>query len=154
MSKWKGMLAGAVGGLAGAALMGPLHMAAARWTKPKQPNGADATEKVASALAAQVAGRSLNQNTKKAGGQLVHFAFGAGMGGLYGLLAETSSFVTTGAGALFGISVYLGAHALAVPALGLAPSPVRNEAAPEAVELASHLVYGVVSDSIRRSLLT
>ena len=75
------------------------------------------------------------------------------MGALYGLLAENFSPVTAGAGALFGMTVYLGAHALAVPALGLAPSPASNDAAPESVELASHVVYGVVSDSVRRGLL-
>jgi hypothetical protein len=45
MAKLKGVIAGAVGGLAGAALMGPLHTAAAKMTKQKPPRGEDAAKR-------------------------------------------------------------------------------------------------------------
>jgi putative membrane protein len=89
---------------------------------------------------------------KPKGGQIVHFAFGAGMGALYGLLAERFSPVTVGSGALFGVAVYAGAHGLAVPALDLAPSPLKNAPAQEGTELVSHLAYGMVTDAVRRVL--
>jgi putative membrane protein len=152
MAKLKGVIAGAVGGLAGAALMGPLHTAAAKLTKQKPPRGEDATEKVANTVVKKFTGRKLGRSAKPKGGQIVHFAFGAGMGALYGLLAERFSSVTAGSGALFGMAVYAGAHGLAVPALDLAPSPLEKAPAQEGTELASHIAYGLVTDAVRRVL--
>jgi len=153
MEKLKEVIAGAVGGLAGAALMGPLHAAAAKLTKQKPPSGEDATERVANAVVKKFTGRKLSRSAKPKGGQIVHFAFGAGMGALYGLLAERFSPLTAGSGALFGVAVYAGAHGLAVPALDLSPSPLENAPAQEGTELASHLAYGVVTDAVRRLLI-
>lgn len=150
MAKIKTVMAGVLGGLAGAALMGPVHMAAAKLSKLEPSQGEDATEKVAVAVAKQVAGQRLTRSGKKRGGQIVHFAFGAGVGALYGLLAEHFSPVRLGAGALFGIAVYAGAHALTVPALGLAPGPAENGPVKEAPELASHVVYGLVTHAVSR----
>jgi putative membrane protein len=153
MAKLKGVIAGAIGGLAGAALIGALHAGAAKLTKQKPPRGEDATEKVANTVAKKFTGRKLSRSAKPKGGQIVHFAFGAGMGALYGLLAERFSPATTGAGALFGMAVYAGAHGLAVPALDLAPSLLENAPAQEGTELASHLAYGLVTDAVRRLLI-
>lgn len=152
MAKLRGVLAGALGGLAGAALMGPVHLAAAKFAKQEAPKGEDATETVAKTVIAKTTGRKLARAQKAKGGRVVHFAFGAAMGALYGLLAENVSFVAAGAGTLFGAAVYTGAHALTVPALGLAPGPAENGAAREATELGSHIVYGVVTDAVRRAL--
>jgi putative membrane protein len=152
MAKLRGFIAGAVGGLGGAALMGPLHATAAKLIKLDSPQGEDATEKVANAVVRKITGRKLSRSEKAKGGQVVHFAFGAGMGALYGLLAENFSPLTMGAGAFFGMAVYAGAHTLAVPALGLAPGPLENGPAQEGAELATHLVYGLVTDTVRRVL--
>jgi uncharacterized membrane protein YeaQ/YmgE (transglycosylase-associated protein family) len=148
----RNVMAGALGGVAGAALMGPIHMAVARLAEPKHSKGEDATEKVAKAVAKQIAGRRLSHSGRKKGGQIVHFAFGAGVGALYGLLAEHFSPVRMGAGVLLGVGVYAGAHALAVPALGLAPGPAENGAIKEAPELAAHVVYGLVTHGMTRLL--
>ena len=155
MAKLRGLIAGAAGGLAGAALMGPFHAAASKVIKPPSPQGEDATEKVANAVARKATGRTLSRSKKPKAGQIVHFVFGASVGALYGLLAEEFSPLSIGAGALgalFGTAVYLGAHATLVPALGLAPSPVRNGPAREGTELASHLAYGLVTEAVRRVL--
>jgi len=152
MAKLRGLIAGAAGGLAGAALMGPLHAAAAKVIDLETLKGEDATEKVANAVVSKLTGRKLSRSKKPKAGQVVHFAFGAGMGALYGLLAENFSSLPPAAGAFFGTAVYLGAHAVAVPALGLAPSPLENGPAQEGTELVSHLAYGLVTDAVRRAL--
>ena len=82
----------------------------------------------------------------------MHLAFGASVGALYGLLASIFPVITTGAGTVFGAAVYVGAHAITTPALGLAVSPIENGFAQESVEFASHLIYGLVTDGIRRFL--
>jgi putative membrane protein len=152
MGKLKGLAAGALGGLMGAALMGPVHMMAAKVIRQRPSQGEDATEKVANAIATGVTGHELTKLEKKKGGEIVHFAFGASVGALYGLLASIFPAITIGGGTVFGATVYVGAHAITTPALGLAPSPIENGFAQEGVEFASHLVYGLVTDGVRRVL--
>jgi uncharacterized membrane protein YagU involved in acid resistance len=148
----RGILVGALGGIAGAGLMSQSYKAAAK-LMPKTPSaGEDATEKVANAVATKFTGRRLGRIKKKMSGQIVHLAFGAGMGALYGLLAERLPAVRAGGGVLLGTSLYLGAHGVAVPALGLAPSPVKKGPAQESPEFAAHLVYGFVTEAVRRLL--
>ena len=152
MAKVRGLLVGAAGGLAGAALMSQSYKAIAKLMPKSAPGGEDATEKVANAVATKFTGRKLGRTKKKMGGQFVHFAFGAGMGALYGLLVETFPGIRAGGGALLGTGLYLGAHGVTVPALGLAPSPVKNGPAQESPEFAAHLVYGFVTETVRRLL--
>jgi uncharacterized membrane protein YagU involved in acid resistance len=154
MTKFRGLLAGTAGGLAGAALMGPTYAAVSKLMPKSSPPGEDATEKVANAASRKFTGRKLPRSKKKLGGQIVHFAFGACTGAFYGLFAETFPAIGAGGGALLGTGLYLGAHGITVPVLGLAPSPLKNGAAQESPELAAHLVYGFVTEGVRRLLMT
>lgn len=152
MGKIRGAAAGAVGGLAGAVLMGFSYALVAKLIPQPPSKGEDATETVAEAVAKNFAGSKLNPARKKTGGQVVHFAFGTGIGALYGVLANAFPALSAGAGTFFGASMYVGAHGLVVPALGLARSPMRNTPAQEAPELVAHLVYGLVTEAIRTVL--
>jgi putative membrane protein len=150
MSAFKRIIAGAVGGLAGAAIMGPLHSLAIRGNNHGSPAGEDATEKVAKKVTHLFAGHT-PEGAKK-GGMLVHYAFGATMGALLGLASEALPGTKTGLGTLFGAAVYVGAHVVTVPLLGLAPGVVENGLAQESAELAAHLAYGVVTDRVTKLL--
>jgi putative membrane protein len=132
--------------------MGPLHQLAAKLVDQPMQSGDDATEIVADNVAATVTGEKLNHAQKKTGGMAVHFIFAASMGALYGLLADRYPAVSAGAGTAFGSAVYSGAHALAMPALHLAPSPLENGAYKESLEFASHLMFGAVTDRVYRLL--
>lgn len=133
--------------------MGPTYMAVTKLMPTSSPAGEDATEKVANAASRKFSGRKLSRSKKELGGRIVHFAFGAGMGALYGLLAEAFPAIGGGGGAVLGTGLYVGAHGIAVPVLGLAPSPVKNGALQESPELAAHLVYGFVTEGVRRLLM-
>jgi putative membrane protein len=154
MKIFRGLVAGAIGGLVGALAMGPAHSLATKMNGAKvfAGRGDDATGKVANAIATSTIGRELRRYERKKGGQFVHLAFGAGIGALYGLLAAEYPPIAAGGGTLLGAAVYTGAHALAVPALGLAPGPQENGPAYEGAELAAHLVYGTVTEEVRRAL--
>ena len=69
MGKLKGLAAGAAGGFAGAALMGPVHLMAAKMIQRQSSQGEDATEKVANAVVKKATGRELERTKKKKGGQ-------------------------------------------------------------------------------------
>lgn len=152
MGKLKRVIAGAVGGLAGAALMSPVHSLGTKLTARPSNDGEDATERVANALAATFTGRRLRRSSRQTGGRVVHYAFAACVGAMYGLLTDEYPALTIGAGSLLGTAVYAGAHAVVVPSLGLARSPIRNGFGLEGSELAAHVVYGLVTDACLRVL--
>jgi putative membrane protein len=145
------VVGGLLGGLAGAGVMSLAHaLVAARRPPPAAAREEDATVKVADALARAVRGRSLARAEKPAAATAVHYAFGAVMGVLYGAAAGTAPVLARWGGLGFGAAVWLGAHAVVVPTLGLARSPLRQPARQEALELGLHLLYGVTTDVIRR----
>ncbi|HEY6464720.1 MAG TPA: DUF1440 domain-containing protein [Candidatus Acidoferrales bacterium] len=150
MIKLTKLLIGAAGGIAGAALMGEASKLTAKLVNARPAKGEDATEKAANSIATKFTGRKLRSSEKKIGGQIVHYAFGASMGMLYAALADSCPTATEGCGALFGLAVYGGAHALVVPALGLAPNPIENGAPRECAELASHIAFGVTTGTLCR----
>ena len=92
----------------------------------------------------------LTQQQKEAGGPLVHYAFGAVAGGIYGGLAEYSPAVRTGFGTGFGSVLFSTADMLAVPAFGLGPWPSEQPASAQSTPFAAHVVYGVTTEVVRR----
>jgi uncharacterized membrane protein YagU involved in acid resistance len=113
----------------------------------------DATMKAADKVVSEVTGgRHLTWKGKQRGGPVVHYAFGALMGGVYGALAECAPSIAAGGGASFGTILFAGADLLAVPALGLSQSSTKEPVAKLASPLAAHIVYGVATDIVRRLL--
>jgi putative membrane protein len=92
----------------------------------------------------------LPENKKPLAGNVVHYAFGASVGALYGGVAAVVPRVTTAVGLSFGVAVWLGAHVILVPALGLAEPPTRRPLSKEGLEFLLHLVYGAVTEIVRR----
>ena len=89
---------------------------------------------------------------KAAAGQWAHYLFGAGLGGAYGLLAEYRPEVTAGFGTAFGLGSGLLFDEIAVPAAGLSGPPDDYPAMSHVYSAASHLVFGSVSEGVRRVL--
>jgi putative membrane protein len=106
--------------------------------------------KAAAGITGWLLRRPLPENMKPLAGHLVHYAFGGGVGTFYGAVATVASRVTMALGLPFGVAVWLGAHVIMVPALGLAAPPTRQPPAKEAMEFFLHLVYGAVTESVRR----
>lgn len=78
------------------------------------------------------------------GGRIVHFAYGAGWGALYGLARETFPALAGPVGGLgFGAAVGLASGSLLLPSFKLAPGPTKTPASMQAYQLAAHLAYGL-----------
>jgi uncharacterized membrane protein YagU involved in acid resistance len=156
MHLWRGSVVGLVGGLVAAGAMSLAYRAltplvpAPRAAAPAGDGSDDATVRVADGVMRRLAGRPLAEEHKPLAGTLVHYAFGGCVGALYGGVAELVPRVATARGLAFGTAVWLGAHVLVVPAAGLAPPPTRRPRSQEAIELLLHLVYGVVTEAVRR----
>jgi|SRR6266568_9506064 len=115
------------------------------------PPTEDATMKTADAVVSAVTGgRHLSLEGKEKGGPIVHYAFGAIMGGCYGAIAEALPATTAGFGAAFGTTLFVGADFIAVPALNLSQSSEDEPISSLATPFAAHLVYGLTTEAVRR----
>jgi uncharacterized membrane protein YagU involved in acid resistance len=66
------------------------------------------------------------------------------------VVAETFPSGAGGSGALFGTALWAAADEIAVPALGLSTPPIEHPPSTHAYALASHVVYGLTAETIRR----
>lgn len=159
----EGGVAGTVGGLAGSWVMNQFQAIWSKAAEATQGNGGrdseqqsdssdDATVKLANKIAAPVLRRELTKEEKRTAGPVVHYTFGAVMGGVYGAAAEVVPRVRTGFGLPYGMTVFVSADEIAVPALGLSKSPAEYPVSTHAYALASHLVYGVTLELVRRGV--
>jgi putative membrane protein len=112
----------------------------------------DTTVKAASALSEGIFGHRLTKDEKKIAGPAVHYALGSGVGGLYGIAAEVVPEVTKGAGVPFGAAFWLVVDETAVPLLGLSKGPTSYPLSTHVYALTSHLVYGLTTEFVRRTL--
>jgi putative membrane protein len=113
----------------------------------------DSTMKAADAIVEiTTGGRHLSYEGMKKGGPIVHYAFGALMGGLYGCLAEYSKTSRAGLGTIFGSLLFLAGDLIAVPAFHLSEPPMEQPASALIKPFAAHLVYGSTTELVRRTL--
>ena len=153
-SPWKGLFAGAVGGLIASFAMGKFSSLLLRNARKSysQADKEDSTVKAASAISQTIFHHKLTTDQKKIAGPAMHYAFGLTMAALYGVMVEVRESASLGWGLPFGVVIWLGAHVITVPALGLS-EPVTDSAWEiEATEFGAHLVYGAVVESFRRGL--
>lgn len=101
-------------------------------------------------LARQVSSRPLPAEQRERLGSVLHYAFGATAGAVYGLLARRWPGVTAGAGLAYATGVWLVADEALVPAMGLADPPHRTPVRRHAYALVGHWAYGAALEAVRR----
>src|SRR5205085_1298206 len=178
-SAWKGLAAGAVGGLAAAWTMNQFQ---ALWSKlaageerthgaqsmqqgsPQhgigrelQAQGKDdpkdtAPARLAQAISVEAFDHELTKSEKEVGGAALHYAMGVTSGAFYGAVAEVIPEVKVGAGLPFGLAIWVTADEGIVPALGLSKSPTEYPLSVHAYAFASHLVFGLTTELVRRAV--
>jgi uncharacterized membrane protein YagU involved in acid resistance len=148
----QGLLAGALGGLVASFAMSEFYSLLPRDEQYSQPDKEDSTVRAASAVSRTLFHHELTPDQKKIGGSVVHYAFGTTIAALYGVLVEFRESTRFGWGLPFGAAIWLGAHVITVPALGLSEPVTRGAHSAEAAEFAAHLVYGAVVEGLRRWL--
>jgi putative membrane protein len=175
----KGLLAGVAGGLAASAVMNQFQALLSKHAvgeershgaqslqrgSPRQGVGLelraegkdertdDATERLANAISVKVFDHELTKREKDAAGTAFHYAMGATSGALYGAVAEIAPGATAGAGLPFGVAVWVVADEGLVPAAGLSKSPSEYPLSIHAYSFASHLVFGLTAEVVRRAV--
>ncbi len=138
----KGLLAGLVGGLVATAAKG-----LAEKVYPPRLHGESEPPEV---LAETITGRELSPVTKTAAAESMHWGFGAAAGAAYGALAEYFPATTDKDGASFGLALATLTHEGVLPGIGLSAAPEEQTPREHTSEMATHLVFGVVTETVRR----
>lgn len=159
----RGVLAGVAGGLVAGWLMnvwseGPGVAISRELETPEeqkqlseQSDGEDATMKTADAIVSAVeGGRHLTHEQRETGGPIVHYAYSAIVGGLYGGLAEYLPVVRSGFGTTYATALFVGGDLIAVPALGFSKPLSAYPASSFVAPFTAHLVYGATTELFRR----
>ena len=120
--------------------------------RKEQPARKSADEPATVRAAEGLLRHKLRPEQKQPAGNIVHYAFGAAAGAVYGVVAEKTSTARIGFGTLFGSALWLVVDEVAVPALGLAKGPRQYPLSAHGSVLASHLVYGATTELVRAGL--
>ena len=148
----KGIAAGIVGGLVGSvALRAWMTCMSYRHRHTMLPDQNGPAHQVGAIVAGKLTGKILGGRPRMIAGEIVHYAFGAFTGGIYGALVEYQPWATAGAGLLFGTGVFLAADESSMPLLHLIPPPWTETPAAQLEHWAAHLVFGVASELTRRN---
>ncbi|BCS31849.1 hypothetical protein TBR22_A10520 [Luteitalea sp. TBR-22] len=150
---WTGAaLTGALGGIVGAWVMTRFHVALygrgvtgtrePQSHRPVDGGRHDPATKAADEVVTALTSAPLDEREKRAAGPIVHYAFGASAGALYGVLAHRWPTVAGGWGVPYGLAVWLVADETALPLLGLADGPRAYPWTTHAEMLAAHAVFG------------
>ena len=106
--------------------------------------------KTADRISELVQGRHLTREEKKKAGPVVHYAFGALMGAVYGASGEVNPGANALAGIPFGAILFAAADEVALPVLGLSDKSAAYPLSTHLYGLVSHAVYGVTTETVRR----
>jgi putative membrane protein len=140
----KGLLAGLVGGLAGAGAK-----MIAEQIFPPRTQGQTPPPVL---FAENVTGRRLPEDERQLALQGIHWIFGALAGAAYGALVEMEPSLGAWHGAAFGITLNRITHESLLPHLGLTAPPGSQPTQERISEWVTHAVYGVATDSVRRAV--
>lgn len=140
----KGMLAGLIGGLAATAA----KTLAERFYPPRTHGEPEPP----ALLAERIAGHPLHGTELALAEGTIHWGFGALTGAAYGALAEYFPAATSKEGATFGLALVSLTHGHALPALGLSEEPEQQTAREQTSEMATHVVYGMVTETVRHAV--
>lgn len=179
MSIYKGVAAGVAGGLVGSfvmnqfqALLGKLmeneersHGAQSlQQGSPEDGIGRELAERgvdepddnaavrTGNAVSEFVLDHHLTKPEKETAGAIAHYAMGVTSGAIYGAVAEVMPAATVAEGLPFGAAVWLIADEAIVPAAGLSRKPSDYPPQIHAYAFASHLVYGLTTELVRRAV--
>jgi Predicted periplasmic/secreted protein len=175
----KGLIAGLVGGIVASAVMNGFQQLFSKYvTGEERSHGAqslqtgtpqhgigrklreqgiedpkdDAAERLANAIAFEGFDYKLTEDEKSHMGTVFHYGYGASTAAFYGAVAEIIPAVTAGAGMPYGAAIWLGADEGVVPLLGLSKTSSEYPISIHAFALASHLVYGLTTEVVRRNI--
>lgn len=138
----KGLIAGLIGGIVATAAK-----TVAEKIYPPRTHGEPEPPAV---LAEKLAGHELTASEREVAAETIHWGFGALTGAAYGALAEFYPAATAKDGAGFGMALASLTHEGVLPTMGLSAPKEEQTTRERTSEMASHAVFGVVTETVRR----
>jgi putative membrane protein len=155
-SLWKGIVAGAVGGLAASYVMNQFQSGWSKLSNSSEPEEENqqshedpATVKAADKLFVALKGEHIPDDKKEKFGNLFHYGTGALAGIAYGILSEFRPGTRAGFGTAFGSALFVTADEIAVPLSGLSKSFKEYPLSVHLNAWVSHLVFGSALEATR-----
>lgn len=152
----KGAASGLIGGVVAAFVMAEFQSLWSRLSgkgEQQEQNEKEkeepSTVKVAEMISEDAFGHDLTEGEKQYAGPAMHYAMGGTSGAIYGAVNEVMPAAHMAAGLPFGAAVWLIADDIVVPALGAKKPPTEYPLSEHAYALASHLVYGLTTETVR-----
>jgi len=138
----KGLLAGLIGGIVATAAK-----TVAEKIYPPRTHGEPEPPEV---LVEKIAGHELAATPTFIAAETIHWTFGAAAGAAYGVLAEFYPAATGREGVNFGMTLMALTHEGALPILGLSAEPADQKTREKSSEMVTHVVFGLVTETVRR----
>jgi|GEM_PF-4533155 len=141
--------AGAVGGLAGAAI----KLVCEAIVPPRSPDREPPPGVIAANVVRAVNGRELSSERQNSVALWIHWIFSVATSVMYGVIVSRSPRASPKKGIGFGIAVWAGLHEITLPLLRATP-PLRKLPIGEQVnELISHVIFGTTVEYVRGAVL-
>jgi uncharacterized membrane protein YagU involved in acid resistance len=116
-------------------------------TQAVRPEGAAPAQVIAD-KAAHAMGQELSDPQSNPAGKVVHYNLGIMPGAMYGAMRDRIGFIGKGRGTLYGMSLFLLQDEALNAITGLSARPSEYPWQAHARGLVSHLVYGLVTDTV------
>ncbi len=138
----KGILAGIVAGV--------VATAAKSFAEKLYPPRTHGEPEPPAVLADKVAGHELAPASKAIATEAIHWGFGITAGAAYGALVEFYPEASSREGVNFGMTLMALTHESALPAMGLSAAPAAQTGREKTSEIATHVVFGLVTETVRK----
>lgn len=138
----KGLIAGAVAGL--------VATAAKSFAERLYPPRIHGEPEPPAVLADKIAGHQLAPTSRALASESIHWGFGTAVGAAYGAIVEFYPSASAKHGTSFGMTLLALTHETGLPAMGLGNAPEDQTARERTSEMATHVVYGVVTETVRK----
>ncbi len=142
-------IAGAVGGLAGAAI----KLVCEAIVPPRSPGREPPPGVIAANVVRAISGRELSSERKKQVALAIHWIFSVGTSVLYGVVVSRAPRATPVKGVGFGVAVWAGFHEVTLPLLRATPPLRELPIGEQANELISHAIFGTTVEYVRATTL-
>src|SRR5207249_1958739 len=143
---WRRAVEGAVAGVVGTAVQTATRLGAERaGLVSKRPRTLSAHSEVVGRLRA-LTGRKPWGREHETAATIAHYAFGAGAGALYAVVAPRRGRPLSGV--VYSMLIWATSHLKVLPWLRLVPPPSRDDTRRQVVMAVDHVVYGVTLDGM------
>lgn len=144
-----GTVAGAIGGLAGAAVKLLCEKIAPPRTLDREPPPGI----LAANLVRAMSGCELSHERMATVALLIHWSFSTVMSAMYGALAARAKRARFAGGVGFGLAVWVGFHEITLPLLRATPPLGELPVGEQVNECISHAIFGLTVERVRASIV-